>query len=301
MQKCITAENVLDWDNARIFLAIYRKGTLRAAASLLDIDQATVGRRLNALEQSLGARLFLRTPSGYMATPAGELAVNAATAMEAAALQFQREMLGIDNRLSGSVRVTTSDTMAAAFVIGAMHRLHVLHPEIRIILSTGTDITSLTRREADLAVRTLKPTSPDLVARHLTKRSMGLYATRAYLDERGMPTPGNGLAGHDIVIYQAAVLSRHQEKLCLEPVHNARVAIEVNTGLALHEAARQGMGVTELPCHMADPDPGLVRIWPERVDHYDVWLVMHADLSRSARVRAAADAIIDSLAHAGAV
>ncbi|USX16425.1 LysR family transcriptional regulator [Oxalobacteraceae bacterium OTU3CAMAD1] len=284
----------MDWDNARIFLAIYRKGTLRAAAGELNIDQATVGRRLNALEDSLGARLFLRTPSGYMATPAGELAVTAAESMEQAALRFQREMQGIDNRLSGVVRVTTSDTMASHFVIDAMRSLHVTHPEIRIVLSTGTEITSLTRREADLAVRTLKPTSPDLISRHLTKRTMGLYATPEYLKERGMPTPGNGLAGHDIVIYQSAVAPRHREKICLEPVANARVAIEVNSGLMLLEAARKGMGVTELPCHMADGDPLLTRIWPDRVDHYDVWLVMHSDLSRSARVRAAADAIIDS-------
>ena len=282
----------MDWDNARIFLAIYRKGTLRAAAGMLDIDQATVGRRLNALEKSLGARLFLRTPSGYVATPAGELAVTAAGKMEQAALQFQREMQGLDNRLSGIVRLTTSDTMAQHFVIAAMQRLHEQHPDIRIVLSTSTDITSLTRREADLAVRTLKPTSPDLISRHLTKRSMGLYATPAYLKRRGMPVPGNGLAGHDIVIYQPSVAFRHQEKICLEPVHNARVAMEVNSGLALHEAACQGMGVTELPCHMADKDRRLVRIWPERVDHYDVWLVMHTDLNRSARVRAVADAII---------
>jgi len=282
----------MDWDNARIFLAIYRKGTLRAAAGMLDIDQATVGRRLNALEKSLGARLFLRTPSGYVATPAGELAVTAAGKMEQAALQFQREMQGLDNRLSGIVRVTTSDTMAQHFVIAAMQRLHEQHPDIRIVLSTSTDITSLTRREADLAVRTLKPTSPDLVSRHLTKRSMGLYATPAYLKRRGVPVPGNGLAGHDIVIYQPSVAFRHQEKICLEPVHNARVAMEVNSGLALHEAACQGLGVTELPCHMADKDRRLVRIWPERVDHYDVWLVMHTDLNRTARVRAAADAII---------
>ena len=284
----------MDWDNARIFLAIYRKGTLRAAAGELNIDQATVGRRLNALEDSLGARLFLRTPSGYMATPAGELAVTAAESMEQAALRFQREMQGIDNRLSGVVRVTTSDTMASHFVIDAMRRLHMTHPEIRIVLSTGTEITSLTRREADLAVRTLKPTSPDLISRHLTKRSMGLYATKGYLKERGMPIPGNGLAGHDIVIYQDTVAPRHREKICMEPVINARVAMEVNSGLMLLDAARKGMGVTELPCHMADGDPQLTRIWPERADHYDVWLVMHSDLSRSARVRAAADAIVDS-------
>ncbi|MET0267355.1 MAG: LysR family transcriptional regulator [Duganella sp.] len=284
----------MDWDNARIFLAIYREGTLRAAAGQLGIDQATVGRRLNALEDSLGARLFLRTPSGYMATPAGELALNAATLMEQAALQFQREMQGIDHRLSGVVRVTTSDTMAAHFVVDAMRRLHATHPDIRIVLSTGTEITSLTRREADLAVRTLKPTSPDLISRHLVQRSMGLYAAPAYLAERGMPQQGQGLAGHDIVIYQDSVAPRHRDKICHEPVGQARVAIEVNSGLMLLEAARQGMGVAELPCHMADGDARLVRVWPERVDHYDVWLVMHSDLSRSARVRAAADAIIDS-------
>lgn len=282
----------MDWDNARIFLAIYRAGTLRAAAARLDIDQATVGRRLAALEKSLGARLFLRTPSGYVATPAGELAVSAGEAMERAADQFQRKMQGIDTRLSGSVRVTTSDTMAHHFVIAAMQRLHLAHPDIRIILSTSTEITSLTRREADLAVRTLKPVNPDLISRRLVRRSMGLYATPGYLRQRGMPQQGTGLAGHDIVVYQAAVAPRHREKICGEPVTHARVALEVNSGMALLHAARLGMGVTELPCHMADADPELVRIWPGVEDQYDVWLVMHSDLSRSARVRAAADAII---------
>ncbi|MES2165384.1 MAG: LysR family transcriptional regulator [Pseudomonadota bacterium] len=287
----------MDWDNARIFLAIYRKGTLRSAAAALDIDQATVGRRLNALEKSLGARLFLRTPSGYLATPAGELAVTAAELMEHAALQFQREMQGIDNRLSGIVRVNTSDTIASHSVLGAMQRLHAMHPEIRIVLSTSTEISNLTRREADLAVRTLKPTSPDLISRHLTRRSMALYATPAYLAERGMPVQGNGMQGHDIVVYQGSVAPRHMEKLCMEPIANARVAIEVNSGMVMLDAARRGMGVAELPCHMADGDPQLTRIWPERVDHYDVWLVMHSDLSRSARVRAAADAIIATFAE----
>jgi len=282
----------MDWDHARIFLAIYRAGTLRSAAATLDIDQATVGRRLAALEESLGARLFLRTPSGYVATPAGDLAVRAAEKMESAAHQFQREMLGIDHRLSGTVRVTTSDTMAQAFVIEAMRGLHEKHPDIRIHLSTSHDITSLTRREADLAVRTLKPTAPELISRRLVRRAMGLYAAPSYLKERGMPQQGTALAGHDIVVYQASVAPRHQEKICHEPVSNARVAMEVNSGLVLLEAARLGMGIVELPCHMADNDPGLVRVWPEREDRYDVWLVMHSDLSRSARVRAAADAII---------
>ena len=184
----------MDWDNARIFLAIYRAGTLRAAAGQLQIDQATVGRRLAALEKSLGARLFLRTPSGYLATPAGELAVRAAELMEQAADQFQRELLGIDNRLCGVVRLSTSDMLASHSVIAAMQQLHVAHPAIRVVLSTSMEITSLTRREADLAVRTLRPTDPDLISRHLIKRSLGLYATPAYLQQRGEPQRGTALA-----------------------------------------------------------------------------------------------------------
>jgi DNA-binding transcriptional LysR family regulator len=286
----------MDWDNARIFLAIYRAGTLRAAAGQLQVDQATVGRRLAALETSLGARLFLRTPSGYLATPAGELAVRAAELMEQAAHQFQRELLGIDNRLSGTVRLSTTDTLASHSVIAAMQQLHAAHPAIRIVLSTSTEITSLTRREADLAVRTVRPTDPDLISRHLAKRSMGLYAAAGYLQQRGEPQRGTALAGHAIVIYQRSVAARHRERICGEPVANAQVAMEVNSGLMLLEAACAGLGIAELPCHMADAEPRLVRLWPERVDHYDVWLVMHSDLNRSARVRAVADAIIAGFA-----
>lgn len=284
----------LDWDNARIFLAIYRAGTLRGAAATLGIDQATVGRRLNTLEGAMNARLFLRTPSGYVATPAGELASAAATQMEQAADRLQREMQGIDNRLSGTIRVATSDTMASHFVLQAMQRLHLAHPDIRIVLSAATQLSSLTRREADLAVRTARPTEPDLISRHLTKRQSGLYAAPAYLAARGMPQPGTALAGHDVVIYQADVAARQHEKICGEPIANARVAMEVNTGMMLIEATRAGVGIAELPSHMADTDTRLLRIWPERSESYDVWLVMHTDLARTARVRAAADAIIAS-------
>jgi DNA-binding transcriptional LysR family regulator len=289
----------MDWDNARIFLAIYRAGTLRGAAAQLDIDQATVGRRLASMEKALNARLFLRTPSGYVATPAGDLAVSAAEQMESAADRLQREMQGIDNRLSGTIRVATSDTMATHFVIEAMQRLHLQHPDIRIVLSASTQLSSLTRREADIAIRTVRPTSPELISRHLTRRTLGLYASNSYLKKRGMPVPGNALTGHDIVIYQASVAPRHADKLCGEPVANARVAMEVNTGLMLHEAVKLGLGIGELATHMADRMPELTRIWPEREQSYDVYLVMHSDLNRSARVRAAADAIIAALPAKG--
>jgi DNA-binding transcriptional LysR family regulator len=284
----------MDWDNTRIFLGIYRAGTLRGAAALLDIDQATVGRRLNAMEAALNAKLFLRTPNGYVPTPAGEVAAKSAQQMEEAALQLEREMSGIDNRLSGTVRLATTDTIAHAFVIDAMRRLHDQHPDIRVILQVNTQLASLTRRESDLAVRTVRPTSPDLISRHLAKRAAGLYATSEYLEKHGEPHAGEAFKGHDIVIYHASVLTRQAEKLVGEPTTNARVAMEVNTGMALIEAVQAGIGIGELPIHIAETRPGLHRIWPGREYRYDMYLVMHADLARSARVRAVADAIVDA-------
>lgn len=282
----------MDWDNARIFLAIHRIGTLRGAAEQLRIDQATVGRRLAAMEQSLGARLFLRTSSGYVATPAGELAVGAIERMEQGAEQLLRQTQGIDERLCGVVRLTATDNAAHHFLIGAMQKLHASHPAIRVVLTTSSELSNLTRREADLAVRTVRPTSPDLISRHLKRMETGLYASRQYLEKHGEPQAGTALAGHDVVIYQRTILARHSVALCGESTANARVVMEVNTGMMLMEGVRAGLGMGEMPTYMGDAQPTLQRIWPDRSEPYDMWLVLHSDLNRTARVRAVADAVI---------
>ena len=282
----------MDWDNARIFLAIYRVGTLRGAAALLQIDQATAGRRLAALESSLDARLFLRTPGGYVPTPAGELAFAAAERMESAADQLQRQMLGLDHRLSGVVRVAASETVASYFIMEAVRRVHVQHPDIRVVLSASIQISNLTRREADLAIRNVKPDSPDLIQRHLARKEVGLYASREYLAAHGEPKPGTAFAGHTLVTYQQAVLPGWSDTFCGEPTGNGRIAIELNSGMTILAAVVAGLGIGELPTHMAPDYPDLVRIWPGRSEPYDLWLVMHGDLNRTARVRAVADAIV---------
>ncbi|WP_313690753.1 LysR family transcriptional regulator [Achromobacter mucicolens] len=283
----------MDWDNARIFLAIYRVGTLRGAAAVLQIDQATAGRRLAALEASLDARLFLRTPGGYVPTAAGELAFAAAERMEQAADQLQRQMQGLDHRLSGVVRVAASETVARYFVMEAIKRVHAEHPDIRAVLTTGIQISNLTRREADLAIRNIKPDNPDLIHRHLARKEVGLYASRAYLDAHGEPKPGTAFAGHTLIAYQQAVLPGWSDSLCGEPTRNGRIGVEVNSGLMIIDAVVAGLGIGELPTHMAPDHPDLVRIWPSRAEAYDLWLVMHGDLNRTARVRAVADAIVE--------
>ncbi|QEK91815.1 LysR family transcriptional regulator [Achromobacter insolitus] len=283
----------MDWDNARIFLAIYRVGTLRGAAALLQIDQATAGRRLAALESSLDARLFLRTPGGYVPTAAGELAFAAAERMEQAADQLQRQMQGLDHRLSGGVRVATSETVASYYVLEAVRRVHAHHPDIRVTLSTAIQLSNLTRREADLAIRNIRPDNPDLIYRHLARKEVGLYASRTYLEAHGEPRLRTAFAGHALVTYQQAVLPGWSDTFCGEPTGNGRIGVELNSGMMIIEAVVAGLGIGQVPIHMAPLYPDLVRIWPTRSEPYDLWLVMHGDLNRTARVRAVADAIVE--------
>lgn len=284
----------MDWDNARTFLALYRSGTLRSAAAALDVDQATVGRRLASLETSLETRLFLRTPRGYVPTTAGELAYAAAERMEQAADQLERQMQGLDSRLSGTVRVATTDTIGRHFLMSAIARLQSQHPGIRVVLATSTQVTNLTRREADLAVRSVRPDNPDLIVRHLSRRAVGLYASHDYLQRYGEPRQGEAFAGHRLIIYTSGTLQYRLEALCGEPIRNGTVAVEVTSGLMMLEAVANGLGIGELPIHMGQVAPQLVRIWPKREENYDVWLVMHADLHRTARVRAVADVIVEA-------
>ena len=123
-----------------------------------------------------------------MPTAAGELAFAAAERMEQAADQLQRQMQGLDHRLSGVVRMASSEAIGSYFVMDAVKRLHARHPDITISLSTSIKLSNLTRREADLAIRNVRPDSPDLIHRHLARKDTGLYAAPSYLRQRGEPS-----------------------------------------------------------------------------------------------------------------
>ncbi|QET04705.1 MULTISPECIES: LysR family transcriptional regulator [Cupriavidus] len=285
----------MNWDDTRIFLALQREGTLRSAARVAGVDQATVGRRLAALEHALGATLFLRTSEGYVLTPAGENVLRSAEKMEKSANELVRQAQGADTRLAGEVKVTTTDTLALEFVIPAISRLHAEHPNVEVRLNTSTQMLNLARREADIAIRNRKPDNPDLIARRLARWPVGLYASPAYLAERGEPTPGDGFAGHDLVVFQSHPTASLQQTLVGLPTEHGRLAAAVNSSLMLRALIRMGRAIGEVPVPLAERD-GLVRIWPgrERNPHYEVWLVTHQDLRHTARIRAMIDKITEA-------
>ncbi|HEV3430679.1 MAG TPA: LysR family transcriptional regulator [Paraburkholderia sp.] len=290
----------MDWNDARIFLAIHREGTLRAAARTINLDQATVGRRLAVLEHDLSAALFARTSKGYVLTPAGKLALLPAEAMERAAHDLTRQTQGLDKKLAGEVKVTTTDALALAFVIPSIERLHAKHPEVCVRLNTSTQLLNLATREADIAVRTVRPHNPGLVARRLASWEVGLFASQSYLDRHGVPVEGTAFAGHDLVVYQPYIDAAKEPALAGEPLRSGRIVARFDSNLSLRGAIKAGIGLGEIPVNMGAHD-GLIRVWPSRRREapYEIWLVTHKDLRRTARIRATIDEIVQSIETCG--
>ncbi|WP_175995478.1 LysR family transcriptional regulator [Burkholderia stabilis] len=283
----------MNWDDTRIFLAIYRERSLRGAARAVGLDQATVGRRLAALERALGATLFLRTSAGYVPTAVGEVALRNVEKMEQSAIDLVRQTQGVDRRLAGDVRVTTTDTIGLEFVMRAMRNLHDEHPDVRVLLNTSTQVENLAKREADIAIRTIKPDNPDLLTRRLAAWPTGLYASEEYLERHGEPVPGAGFEGHDLVCFLPHLNARGPLTMVGEPVRAGRIVSGLNSNLMLRAAVRAGLGLSELAVPIAERD-GLVRVWPARTGArpYEVWMVTHKDLRHTARMSAMIDCIV---------
>lgn len=290
----------MNWDDARIFLAVCRESTLRGAARVLGVDQATVGRRITSLEKSLSATLFLRTSEGYALTAVGEAALKAVEKMEHSALQLQRQIQGLDDRLTGIVRVSTTDSLAIDFLIPAIACLHAQHPDVRVQLDATTQILSLAKREADIAVRNTRPDNPDLIARRIARWPVGLFASQGYVDAHGLPAPGAAFEGHDLVVYEPYLQGNKDLTLAGEPLTRGRIVSSLSSGLLVRRSIAAGIGLGEIPVSMGERD-GLVRVWPQRTRSlpYDVWLVTHADLRHTARVRAVIEAIVAGFSATG--
>ena len=281
VQQCTA---MLDWNDVPFFLAIHRAQTLAGAARALKVEHTTVGRRLSAMEKSLGAKLFVRTPEGFVPTAMGAQILELAERAEAALLEIERLALADDERAEGTVRVTTSESFAA--LLGQwLAELRLKHPRITVELLTGNATLDLMRREADIAVRFASTQEGNLVCRRVATLGWGVYASQAYVAMRG-PLPQSGdLAGHDVIGFSES-LSRTPGAVWLDE-HGADAHVVLKSGSlpAACNAAIGGLGIAVVPCFIADAAPSLVRLLPTVVASRESYLVVHPDLARVARVR----------------
>lgn len=276
----------MQWDDLRVLLAVHRHGSHKRAARQLGVASTTIGRRLAALESALGTRLVLRTPDRVKVTAAGLVLVRHAERIEAEALEAERELAAADEKLEGSLRVTATDGIVHYVLLPALARFRSQHPLVTIDLRIETRVSDLSRREADVAVRLVRPKEPALIARRLGAIHWSLFASDAYLEHRGTPRSLAALAGHDFVGYDSS-LELPETRWLERAVGKPRYAVRATSTTAQALACAEGHGIALLPTFVAAREARLRTLIPRLVGpQRDAWGVMHADLKTNARAAA---------------
>ncbi|WP_158241492.1 LysR family transcriptional regulator [Novosphingobium sp. TH158] len=278
----------MDWDDLKIILAIAREGTLTGAARVLGLTQPTMGRRLAAFEDRHGARLLQRMPGGYVLTPLGESVLAHAERIEAEVLAAERAIMGRDVALAGTVRVTTVDLLAPQVVVPVIARLQAEHPGICIELVPDSRLLSLSKREADIALRPSRFRGAEIHARRVGRIGLGIYAARDALD-RGEPLP---------LVTTLEDQGHLAETTWLRALYpDAPIAMRSNDRHVHLQAALAGIGLTVLSRFQGDAQPGLRRLHSAGPEHdRELWLGVHADLRHVPRIRVVIEAIAAEIA-----
>jgi DNA-binding transcriptional LysR family regulator len=281
----------LEWSDVRIFLAIARSGTLGAAARMIGQTQPTMGRRLRALEGSLGHVLFQRTRDGFVLTDEGAAVLSYAERMEEEALSFTRALAGQDAKLTGVLRVSSSDWFGVHVLTPIFARFLAKHPEVSIELVTDARRYNLARREADLVFRITPFDEPDVIQRKLIHIDYALYG-RADLTS---PKAGDG-KGQTLISMDSAFDQLPDVLWVKRMLPNAKIVFGSNNRDAQAQMCAQGTGYAVLPCPLGDGDARLARFdVGEAPPGRDVWLGYHRDLKRVARLRALLDETVAAL------
>jgi DNA-binding transcriptional LysR family regulator len=274
----------VDWNDLRYFLAVARAGSLAGAARALDCEHSTVGRRIAALEAALEVTLFRRQPDGVALTDDGVAILPLAEEAERGALAVERLRGGADTRLEGTVRLATSEGFSG-FLVKRLPALRARHAGIQVEVVTGPQAHDLMRGEADLALRFLKPTQPELIAKRLVEVGWAMYASPTYLDARGTPDLDD-LRGHDVVGFDQSLRGVPGAHWLAEHGAGATVVLTASSLVSAMNAVIVGMGLGVLPCLLCEGDASLRRVSPRVLGGRDLWLVANPQAAKLARVRA---------------
>ena len=286
-----------DWDLYRSFLAVLEEGSLSGAARRLGLTQPTVARHVDALEQAIGADLFLRSQRGLLPT---EMALDLkpyAGTLASTAAALLRTASGPAGEVRGSVRVSASEVVGVEHLPRILTGLRRRHPGLVIELVLSNAVDDLLQREADIAVRMVEPVQAALVARHLPSIMVGLHAHRDYLERRGTPASMADLAGHDVIGFDRDTPALRGFVERFPTFDRPAFALRADSDLAQLACIRAGFGIGICQVPVARRDPALVRVLADAIAiDLGLWIVMHEDLKSSARCRVVFDALAAGLA-----
>ena len=297
MRLCMDWRSVkFDWNRARAFLVTAEEGSLSAAARALGMAQPTLGRQVSALEDELGVVLFERVGKGLSLTPSGLELVEHVRTMGDAATRVSLTASGQAQSVEGTVRITATE-VASAFILPSIIRdLRRAHPGISIEVVSSNEVRDLRRREADIAIRSARPTDPDLIARKLRSETAALYAAESYLEQIGELGSAEQLSRAEFIGFdenQPLVDVLNEIGLT---VSSRSFPIICGSHLVHWELIKGGLGVGVMITQVGDAEPGVKRAAPWlKPFEFDVWLVAHREVNTSRRVRLVFDWLADAL------
>ena len=267
--------NTVNWDDVRVFLAVARAGQILGAARRLALNHATVSRRVAALEESLKTKLFRRLTTGSELTDAGQRFLAVAERMEADMIAARAEIAGEGDEIAGTVRIGAPDGFGVIFLAPRLGKLTALHRDLSIQLVPVPRSFSLSRREADIAITVERPTEGRLVAAKLVDYSLGLYASRAYADEHGLPSSPSEFGRHRLVGYVGDLTISPSLDYAAEFDPGWEARFQVSSAIGQTEAVRAGAGIGILHTFIARNHPDLVAVEAAPPIRRAYWLVYH--------------------------
>ena len=287
----------IGWELYRSFLGVLKEGSLSGAARVLGVAQPTVGRHIAALEKSLQLALFTRSPTGLLPTEAALALQTYAEAMDSTAAALERTAASQGAGVRGTVRISASDMVGVEVLPPIITRLREAHPGLKIELVLTNRVQDLLHREADIAVRMVRPQQELLVARRIGSIELGLYAHRQYLERHGTPQTLADLAQHALIGFdQETPFIRSAGKALQGLLDRNSFTLRSDSDLAQWALLQAGAGITMCQVPLARRNPDLVRLLAEHFSlPLETWITMHEDLRHSPRCRVTFDALVDGL------
>jgi DNA-binding transcriptional LysR family regulator len=292
-----TPVHPLNWDLVRSFLAALDYGSLLAAARALRTSQPTLGRHIAELESLWGVVLFERTGRGLVPTITALKLADSARGMEEGANQLARTLSGAQTQTIGTVRITASTPVAAKLLPNVLARMRQELPDVQVELVSSNQVSNLLRREADIAVRMVRPEQGSLIARKIGEVQIGAYAHRSYLARHGALRQPPDLLQHELIGNDSDPAILNGFAAMGFAVGPEIFALRTDDFMAQYEAVRAGLGIGFLAAYAARLDPDIVPVLPDslRIPPLPMWLAVHREIRTNPRIRSVYDFLAEAL------
>lgn len=271
----------------RSFLMVSQQGSLSAAAKVLGVSQPTLSRNIQALEHETRLQLFQRSTQGLLLTEAGHKLVDAAEQMAAASDLFHRQASGLSTELEGDIRISASEVIGVYALPPALAAFREQHPKVQIELDISNQTTSLSKRDADIALRMYRPSQPDLVARHLADIALGFFASTAYIKKHGHPRRVEDMQQHSMIGFDKSM--EFIDQAARQGFNCSAQDFDMRSDniLAQFSLARAGAGIAVMHVDQAEQWGDMHRVLEDMpIPNMELWIVCHQDTQYNSRIRA---------------